>query len=83
MHWTRAEIPGKTVIKLVHDGKSILGTQIRTQGLRLSGSSTHTGATFPHANIIRTKQRQMFRSKDRTGLYTMAAEVTATYGGYY
>ena len=25
----------------------------------------------------------MFRSKERTGLYTMAAEVTATYGGFY
>ena len=25
----------------------------------------------------------MFRLKERTGLYTMAAEVTATYGGYY
>ena len=24
----------------------------------------------------------MFRSKDKTGLYAMAAEVTATYGGY-
>ena len=28
-------------------------------------------------------RRQMFRSKERTALYTMAAEVTATYGGYY
>ena len=36
---------------------------------------------FPQVQACR--QRSMFRSKERTGLYTMAGELTATYGGFY
>jgi hypothetical protein len=51
---------------------------------RLSVSSTQASLIMKVNLLITThSQRHMFRSKERTGLYTMEGELAATYGVFY